>query len=807
MRLFYLIISTFCCGLLGVVLLMGWGPLPPLTKFFHPYQGFWQNNELNSAIPPSFRISQNELSAPVQVWLDDRQVPHVYAANEGDLFFVQGYLSAYYRLWQMEFTARFAAGRLSEVFGSRALELDLEQRRKGLVFGAENSLASFEQDPQTLYVLNRYTMGVNAYIQRLDYSDFPFEFKLFDYAPEPWTNLKSALILTYMSDLLTGQTNDIGNSRVAGTYGAKWLEEFYPDTPLIRGSSVVPDFIPPREVFRIDTPTVRNTFAGAGEQTLTPFEDAIPANGSNNWAISGRKSQSGFPLLANDPHLPLNLPSIWLEMHLEAPNFSSYGVSIPGTPCIIIGFNQRVAWGLTNGTQDVKDWYEVEFRDEKKEEYRYDDRWLPVNYREEWIQIRGKKPLATRVKYTFFGPVTYEDTLIMNRRRSLAMRWTGHEGGNELKTFYLLNKSQQAADVQEAVKSFVCPAQNFVYATAAGDIGLIQPGLFPLRWPGQGKTILSAELPSHHWQEFVPEAWQPQSYNPQRGYVASANQHPFESRHSLYYTGHFEHFRNRRINMLLNQEKLFTLEDMRDMQLDTYYPLAAEVLPLFLEWIRERKEYKLVSAGQLPEWLDSLNTWDFRYTGTSRVPTLFHMWFEKVKLLTFDEFSNRGMPIPQDAMLLYLLKEQPTHPIFDRTTSAKRETAQDLVWLSAQTLLQRYPNPRVTDTWSQTQSTRLQHLARIDALGAKPPSVGGMQHVLNAVTGTHGPSWRMVVALGDTVRAWGNYPGGQSGNPGSKYYASQVNDWANGVYYELLFMHEEALLNTVRNPGNIHFTP
>jgi penicillin G amidase len=807
MRLFNLIFSVLCAFLFGIFLLFGFGPLPPPINFLHPYKGFWQNIELKQGKVASYRIELNELSAPVQVWLDDRRVPHIYAANEGDLFYVQGYMAASLRLWQMEFTARFAAGRLSEVFGKRTVFLDLEQRRKGLGFGAENSLAAFESDPQTLYILNRYTQGVNAYIERLAYSDLPFEFKLFDYSPEPWTNLKSALILTYMADLLTGQTNDIGYSRVAGTYGYGWLNEFYPDTPLVRGASVVPDFLLPRQQFRLDTPSVRNMFTNVSEAVDEDFPSEFPAVGSNNWAVSGKLTESGFPMLANDPHLPLNLPSIWLEMHLEAPNYASYGVSIPGTPCIIIGFNHRVAWGVTNGTQDVKDWYEVNFRDDKKEEYLYDGRWLPVNYREEWIQIKGKKPLSTRVKYTFFGPVSYEDTLIMNKRRSLAMRWTGHEGGNELKTFYLLNKSQHSSHVKEAMHSFVCPAQNFVFATAAGDIGLIQPGLFPLRWPGQGKTILSAELPANHWQEFVPDSWFPQSMNPERGFVASANQHPFEATHPLYYTGRFEHFRNRRLLQLLSASNTFSVSDMMNMQLDTYYPLAAEALPLFLQWIEERSDFNALEPSLLPAWLDSLKNWDFHYRGGSRIPTLFQTWFEKVKLLTFDEFSNRGMPMPQDALLLYLLQNTPEHAIFDRGSSAKRETARDLIWLSALNLLQRFPNTETADTWADAQATRIQHMARVDALGVSPPQSGGMQHVLNAVTPTHGPSWRMAVQLGDTVKAWANYPGGQSGNPGSKFYDNQVSDWANGMYYELLFLSEKDLMERIKSPVSINLIP
>lgn len=802
MRLFVFLVFFILSVLISAFFHLGWGPLPPLGKILDPVNGLWANAETKHHYAEA-GFASSRVQAPVVVRYDERLVPHIYAQNEHDLFFAQGFVTARHRLWQMEFTALFASGQLSEVLGERALALDVSQRRKGLGYAAELSQAEFLRDPRTNAVLQAFTDGVNAYIEQLSYRDYPVEYKLLDYAPTPWTPMRSALILKYMADLLTGSDTDVAMTKVYQELGVVTLWEDFPDRIDVDSTAIVPvtkwdspNFIldtasapwipvwPPKvaETHRFSflpvsdsaaVPSVSSdsmSFSFLPEKKSSFSRPSVPtgpeARGSNNWAVSSRKSATGAPLLANDPHLPLNLPSIWFEMHLHAPDFDCYGVSIPGTPTLIIGFNNRVAWGVTNGTIDVKDWYTVTFKDERREEYLYDQRWLPVTYREERIKVRGREEIIDTVRYTLYGPISYEDTLIAGKRTGLAMRWTGHDPANELLTFYLLNKAKGYEDYREALTYFACPAQNFVYADVAGNIALVQQGRIPLRWPGQGKMVMDGHQPAFQWQGFWDEPWIPQVKNPSRGYVFSANQHPTDGQFPLYYTGWFEPYRHQRIAELLAQPGLFSVEDMQRFQLDEVVIRARTFLPELLLHLSD-------SVKQLPEarpWLDSLEVWDFRYHAFSSLPTFFETWYEEVMQALLVDYQQKFLLSPQPDALFRKWKKQP-HA--DWVTDGFLKT------------LDLFTEPAPYYAWWKEKETRLQHMAKIPAFGSEILAVGGNEHALNAITSTHGPSWRMVVSLEKSPHGWGVYPGGQSGNPGSPFYLSHTAIWAKGAYYPL----------------------
>jgi len=795
MRLVKLLVSLVFTLLLGLFMQWGWSPLPPPGSFFHPIRGFWTNAEPPEGIFPQGKISHAELQDTVEVFFDERMVPHIYARNESDLFFAQGYVTAQMRLWQMDFIARAAAGRIAEAAGEVAIEFDLNQRRKGMGYAAEASLHAMESDPTTRHILNRYTAGVNAYIENLGYSHYPLEYKIMDFKPEPWTSLKTAYILKYFADLLTGKDQDLPYTRAEARYGSNAISAMYPDTAIFPGAAVLKQIRFQNTQLHVDTPSVKHPNflpvsvpePGIESDSIEEKEDPVaepPAVGSNNWAITGNRSFTGKPMLANDPHLPLMLPSLWLEMHLSAPGYHVRGVSIPGTPTIIIGFNEALGWGLTNGTQDVKDWYEVTFKDKNQEEYLYDQQWLPVNYREEWIYIKNKKPLKQKVGYTFYGPITYTDTLIINERRSLAMRWTGHEAGNELKSFYRLNKSETSQDVESAMRTFVCPAQNLVFATHKGEVGVIQFGLFPLRWKGQGKTVMLGEIPSNHWQGYVPEEWMVREINPQEGFVQSANQHPFESSFPLYYTGRFEQFRNHRISKVLRQAQKWQASNMKQLQLDEYSVLASMALPVMLKQLVQYRP-NTPFPPEANTWIDSLKNWNYQYEANSSVPTFFHAWFRLSLRLAFDEYYLPGLMLPQDAVLVYLLIHDPKHPIFNRGNTSRKELASDIIVMAAKRTLAQFPKPDFKYAWGRSRQTRLRHLAELAPFHSAVLYTGGEAQVINAITGTHGPSWRMLYTPGDSIAGWGIFPGGQSGNPGSPFYNNQTPDWVSGQYYAL----------------------
>jgi len=444
--LFTLLLAVFWVFLLD----KAWGPVPPVGRFLDPVSGFWANAEAYRPGKPGASLPENGVWKRVRVRFDERLVPHIHAANDAELYFAQGYLHAYYRLWQMDMQVRAAAGRLSEVIGPQTFAYDRTQRRKGMVWAAENSLKAMQANPVTANMLQAYTNGVNAYIHSLRYETLPLEYKLMNFRPEEWTPLKCALLLKYMADDLTGKTDDIALSYVHSFIPEAVFDDLYPEkiaggdpvippgTPFLYPSRPVPA-VPGGKLFADFRPGDTGKTAAMRQDEDYRQQSGI---GSNNWAIDGRKTASGAAILCNDPHLGLNLPSIWYEMQLSAPGINCYGVSIPGAPGIVIGFNDSISWGVTNNYRDVKDYYEI--RSEDPRFYFMDGKEVPFNYRYEQIFVKGKKqPYTDTVRYSIHGPVMYDAACPepSGSGRTLAVTWMAHRGTNELLSLYLLNRA------------------------------------------------------------------------------------------------------------------------------------------------------------------------------------------------------------------------------------------------------------------------------------------------------------------------------------------------------------------------------
>lgn len=779
----FLLFALLTAGLFHIME-FGVGPLPPLGKFLSPFSGFWQNAESkNVQIPATFEIEG--LLDDVQVVYDDRMVPHIFAKNEHDLFFTQGYITASHRLWQMEFQTHFAAGRISEIVGEKAIDLDRIQRRKGLLYSAELTVEAFERDSLANAILQAYSDGVNAYINSLKYKDLPLEYKLLNYKPEPWSKLKSALLLKYMADMLTGTSNDIELSNAVALLGYEVAELIYPDFP----DSLIDPIIPRDVKFnpataQLDTPAV----PGLGIRISVEPEKTSDNIGSNNWAVSGNKTATGAPILCNDPHLQLNLPSIWYEIQLSTPLYNVYGVSLPGAPAVIIGFNNDIAWGVTNGTQDVKDWYKVQFKDASRKEYLFDGAWKQTKIRIEEIKIKGKKPLYDTVVYTHFGPIVYDATLTKDTAAlNLAARWTGIEPSNELMTFYYLNRAKNYADYIKAIETFQCPGQNFVFASASGDIAIWQQGKFPLKWPKQGKYVMDGSSSIYQWQGYIPQAENPHVLNPSRNFVSSANQHPTDATYPYYYNGFFELYRNRRINERLAMMDKITVEDMMKLQNDNFNLQAAESLPLMLKLLGE------VTDGA--EYVEALVKWNYMNDALAEAAAIYEEWFAHLDSLIWDELYVKGkmMQIPQEFYTVWMMHNYPHHSIFDiKSTTDKIETLEDLIPLSfhkAKESLNHWKEIHKEPlTWYAYKSTSVQHLARLIPFSQTNIQIGGNKRIVNACDSRWGPSWRMIVSLEKPIKAYGVYPGGQSGNPGSPYYTTGIEKWSRGEYFMLNFM-------------------
>ncbi len=770
---------------LAILVSMPFGQIPPIAPLLDPYHGFWQNSYSEDQLAEE-TLSLENLEAEVEVVYDQELIPHIFAENELDLYRVQGYITAKHRLWQMEFQTMAAAGRISEIVGPIALDLDRMTRRKGLAFGAELGLKFLEEhDPETLALVEAYSDGVNQYLDQLTDARLPVEYKILNYRPEPWSAYKSLLLLKYMSDMLVGD-RDLEFSNLRKVLQESRLNKLYPDFPSENDPVIEKekawDF-QPVPVSRPDSINYPNE-----EILISSLPQPVEGTGSNNWAVGGGKTKNGNPILANDPHLSLNLPSLWYAMQLSTPNHSVKGATLPGALGVISGFNQDIAWGVTNATKDTRDWYKITYQDQSRNAYKYGNEWKNTNFRIEEIKLKGKPSFMDTVVYTHYGPVVYDKNFKSDRQDSdFALKWVIHEGSNEQKTFLLLNKAKNHADYNRALDHYAAPAQNFVFASQAGDIAMRIQGKFPLKWPGQGKFFMDGADPRMEWQGYIPNEHNPNTLNPERGFVSSANQHPVDSTYPYYVFDHsYEHYRNRRLNRELSEMSQITVDDMKALQFDNYNLQASESLPAMLELLSGYGEEPSVTEKIMNE----LRSWDYFADPNKKGQTLYSIWFSEFMESVWKELMENGAPVvrPNAFQTISLMVNSPEDSIFDLRETETFETANYHIQVGFDSLLQTIKKWEIKEgdySWANYKKTSIQHLVpNFRPFSKSSIYTGGGAGILNATGSRHGASWRMVVELGAQINAFGIYPGGQSGNPGSRFYDNFIARWANGEYLE-----------------------
>lgn len=795
MRILYFAISlAITVGLIYVLntpLPVNGGKTPRLGYFLSPQQGFWRSAEKEAAFNES--ISLPALNGKASVYFDERLVPHIYAEHTNDAYFIQGYLHARYRLWQMEFQVMAAGGRLSEIMGDSSngtnfLGIDKFFRRLGMVWAAEKAAEAISEDPEIKAACDAYTAGANAWIEQLTPATFPLEYKLLDYAPEKWTLLKSCLLLKYMSYDLSGYEEDFERTNARSVLTKLQYDLLFPFTQ----DSLQP--IVPKEY---GYPAIKNNSiipAGADSAYFNYVKPAAPAgikpnkrNGSNNWAVAGTKTQSGRPILCNDPHLGLNLPALWYEMQVQTPEYNAYGVGFPGSPCVIIGFNDQCAWGFTNAERDVRDYYEITFKDSSRNEYLFNGTWMPTNWRDEKIVIKGKPDHIERVPYTIFGPVMYDAAYAdkMNSGKNYACRWKAHDKSNELRTFYKLNYAKSYADYKDALSTYTCPSQNMVFASRTGDIAICEQGIFPAKWWRQGEFLMPGTDSSYAWQYNIPDTMNIIMQNPARGFVSSANQYPYAPEsYPFYLNGTYSYFRGHLINRILTAGSNITVGDMQQLQTNNYNLMAEKALPVFMRYMRQED----LTANER-SYLEKLNAWNRVNDAGSEAATVFYTWMQEVMKATYsDELDNTKMPMPwPDEITLIAGIGDSAYVFADDIRTPDREYSGQQIIAAFKNAINSLKDASANNklAWGQYKAGRVSHLLDIPALSRLHINTGGGNDIINAFYNTHGPSWRMVVELTDQVNAYGIYPGGQSGNPGSRYYDDAISTWADYKYHKL----------------------
>lgn len=818
MRIFLFLISlVVTVGLiyiLNIQLPAGGSKTPLVGAFLSPQHGFWQNAEPQD-IKLKNELHFSNLQARTDVYFDDRLVPHIYAENEDDAWFIQGYLHAKFRLWQMDFQTYAAAGRLSEILGRESngtdfLAIDRFFRRLGMVYGAENSLKAMETNPVTKRMADRYTAGVNAYISSLKPNQYPVEYKLLNYKPELWTNLKTALLLKYMSWDLAGEEYDFEMTNAKNIFSAADFEKLYPLTndslrPIVPRGTLFPE------------PSVKVVKPATADSLYFHFKDSMDLpfsmkpdrdNGSNNWAVAGSKTKSGRPILCNDPHLGLNLPSLWYEIQITTPAFSTYGASLPGAPSVVIGFNENCAWGVTNAQRDVRDYYRITFRDTAMREYWFEGKWKKAGIRKEVIKVKGQPDMVENIAMTVFGPVMYDRHYAnkFNDENYYAVRWKAHDASNELLTFNKLNRAKNYTDYEEAISAYECPGQNIIFASKSGDIAIRQQGKFPAKWRRQGDFVMPGTDNTYAWQGYIPQKENPGMLNPERGYVSSANQKPADDAYPYYLGGYYPLYRGLLINRMLKGMNSITPADMQRMQTNNYNVFAQMARPILLKNIDEKK---LNDKGK--KYVDAMRTWNLRNDVEETGATVFSVWWDSLEAAVwYDELGQSGLKMrwPDESTLLEaLLRDSSFHFVDDIQTPAK-ESLPDMVSIAFKKAVSELEKADSAQklAWGKFKDTGVRHLLKLPAFSRLHLPIGGGYHIINATKQYHGPSWRMVVQLTDKPEAYAVYPGGQSGNPGSRYYDNFVDTWVAGKYYTILFMNKAEASQSDKIKSQITFS-
>jgi penicillin amidase len=781
------------------------GRAPALGALLDPAHGVWALAR-TAELPNDDNEVLGTLGSTVEVRYDRRGVPHIFATREEDAYRALGYVVARDRLFQLWLQTIAASGRLTEIAGPAALPLDREMRRLGLPWSAERKLAQLDTTTEAARMVRAYSEGINAYIDHMSRDELPLEFRLLGLKSVPhWDPLNSLLLFNRMGWTLAYIAPELERALAASRVGAAAAASLFPENspiqePIQPNGRKAPRFdftsvTPPGAADSVDSQTLiaaLDDFLPASAAVIGDDPAESRALASNNWAVAPLRSATGSALLAGDPHLELSLPSIWYEAQLVVPRaLDVYGVTIPGLPGIVIGFNRDIAWTFTNTGADVLDFYTEKVDDAAQPtKYYVDGTWRPIAQRIE--RYRGSKGETLAVDTVYF---THRGPLRRENGQWLSMRWTVLEPSNETEGFRLAAKARDADEFLRAMGLYYrSPAQNMLVADRHGTIAIRSTGRFPVRpGGGSGFAIRDGSTLANDWRGYLPPEFAPQAHDPDQGYLASANQQPIDPKVAPYWLGGaYDPWRALRINQILRADSAVTVDQMRAFQTDPGSAFADFFVPYFLNAARWGVAHPVpgVDSSKLAEGSRLLGEWNRRYTRDNRRAVLFELAYRELENRTWDELATSGgrrVITPSSAVMAELLADS-TSQWWDDHRTAHHETRDEILVASLVAALDtaraRYGNPqRKGWTWSRVRHANIWHPLRLPSLSALDLPIQGGRSTLNPSSGSggFGASWRMVVeAAPNELKAWGTYPGGQSGNPASSRYKNHLQQWLNG---------------------------
>ena len=749
------------------------------------------------------------LQAPVQVHRDRYGVVNIYAENDHDLFFAQGYVHAQDRLWQMDFLRNVSSGTLSTILGERAIGSDVTQRTLGMRRAGEKELATV--DPDTREILQAYADGINAYIAA-NRSRLPLEYTILGVEPRPWEPLDTLTFGKFLSFSLSGNHRlEMLRAALVESVGADVTQQVLPTY-----DNTKPIIVPDGAQYKgLDSAQIGDL---ASDEWMG---DPYAVWGSNNWVVSGSRTESKSPMLANDTHLGLALPGPWYTNGLHGGRFNSSGMTFAGVPGVVIGHNDKIAWGVSNLNPDTQDLY-IEKLDnaENPTKYEFEGEWHDLQVIDETIEVKGGAPEPLKVMLTRHGPIINQVIGDLEGAEPMTFRWTVLEGTSLFESVKRINLSQNWDEFRDALRLWEAPSQNFVYADVDGNIGYQSTGKIPIRSANdQGLLPAPGWTGENEWQGYVAFEDMPASYNPSNGFVGTANNRVAAPDYPYQLAYDWDPgYRVQRIYDMLSADDQITVADFEAMQGDTL-SLPAEALSPYLRALTPEND-------QQAKALEYVKAWDNRYEVDRVGASIYQAWYWFLLKNTLhddlgDETTERYLTGQYErhgtfqVPLMIEMMKQPDYRWFDDKTTPAKETRDDIARKSLadamQWLSERYGSDPSKWTWGTLHTITfaaqplgghplLKYIYTSDTIPAR-----GDNFTLNAASFrynnpfrmVHGSSQRLIMDLSNFDNSLGIVPGGQSGQALSPHNLDLVNMWQNVEYFPMPFSKEAVDKSTV----------
>ena len=741
----------------------------------------------------------------VEVLRDNYGINHIYANNQNDLFFMQGYLAAKDRLFQFEIWRRQATGSVSEIFGEDELERDIGTRLFKFRGDIKEELNHYHEDG--FEIVSSFVSGVNKYIEEVNINPdlLPIEFEILGIKPELWTN---EVVISRHQGLLGNIQEELNIGRAVSLIGEELVKDLlwlHPKNPSLK----LPDDITyedlKQDILRLydayrDPIEFKEKYIlekyRNDDELVDIFQDDIINDkysiGSNNWAISAEKSESNFPILANDPHRSLSNPSLRYMAHLVAPGWNVIGGGEPEIPGISIGHNGIGAWGLTVFRTDAEDLYIYDLNPRNSYQYFYNGQWNEFEIIEETIKVKGTEDIDINLFYSVHGPVTFIDT---RRNKAYAVKNGWSEiGGSPYLASLRMDQAKTWDEFREACTYFNIPGENMVWADKYGDIGWQAVGIAPIRKTHSGMVPVSGDG-SNKWEAYLPIIEKPNLFNPEIGYISTANQNVTPGDYNKWEAIGFDWadpYRGNRINRVLESKEKFNLKEMLRLQVDYYSIPSEQIINLSSGLISNNIEY-----------FTMLEKWDKKLSKSSIEAGIYIEWQNQLFLEVTKKFIPQKVNKYIDMQLFKVIEK-----ISEMNINEKKELLNRTFNSSVDNLKEKFgENP---DNWVYGQKdfkhVKIYHpLEKVvndsirEIIGLKSYSRGGDGYTpgstSNSLNQESGGSFRVMIDTGNWDNSFATNSPGQSGDPKSKFYDNLYEDWANDVYFPLLFSKSKILKN------------